>query len=151
MIPGFVNVQGKLPRAGRLGSIQRCLFDGEYLSQFAQQVFLTQAIEILDDAIVVEDLHLVMREQYHQKIIIGFLASVIWILLLTHLLDSRSCSRPVMAIGHIERFQIIKSTENRGTDKRVIDHPEHMSCIVSSLKIINRISFNYRCYPGIDL
>ena len=73
--------------------------------------------KIPDHAVVVEDRHLVMREDHRQEIAVRAGAAA------ARVGDARGRGRAVMAVGDIDRRQRIEGARQRPDGRLVVDHP----------------------------
>ena len=74
----------------------------EVLLQCGKKLFRAQSVEILDDAVVVEDGQLAGLEADGHEVVILFVAAVVGVLLLFLCTHEGSGCRAVVSVGNIE-------------------------------------------------
>ena len=91
--------------------------DGKALPDFGEQLLRRAPVQVAQHAVVVEDGHLVMREEHREEIAVraGVAAA--------RLGHARRRGRAVVAVGDVERRQRVEGARQRGDRRRVVDHP----------------------------
>jgi hypothetical protein len=81
---------------------------------------LLKSVEVLDDAVVVEDAHLVVGEDHGQEGVGGRLAAM----LVARRGDARGGGGTVVAVGDVERRHGVEAGGDRGDPGFVAHHPD---------------------------
>ena len=105
----------------------------------AQDVFGGKPVQIAQHAVVIENRHLLLRQQHGQEIAVRPAA---------RLRDAQSRSRAVMAIGDIERGQGVDRGGERRDGRLVVDHPELVANAVIGGDVDRRVYPRRRARAG---
>src|SRR5713101_9841895 len=118
LVPNPLEEHSELMRAFRFGS--RSLFHLEPERDLLQQLLRAQAMEILDHAVVAQNLHLIMGKHHHQEEVAFSRRLPSLLRLLSY---PGGGSRSMMPVGNIERWNLLEhSLEARSLGLR--DGPE---------------------------
>ena len=99
-------------------------FDIEVLFERLEEFRACEAIEVFDDAVIIEDRELAGLEADSHEIIIFFVAAMIWVLSGFFGADERGGSRAMMAVRDIERRHLGEFRGDQRDISGIFDQPE---------------------------
>ena len=110
------------------GLVSRNLLHLKILRQGLQEGFFREAVEILHNSVVVEDLELTLREADGHEEVVLFVAGVGGILRTALGTDTGSGCRTMMAVSDVEGVDRAREELSDATDRRSVgNHPESVA------------------------
>ena len=94
------------------------------LLQLVEELFLRQAIEILDYAVVVDDRQLVIREAHSHEVVVFFVPRVVGVLLTLLITYEGSSRRAVVSVSDVESGHFCEELRDALDVGSIIDDPE---------------------------
>ncbi len=126
-------------------------FNFKICRKLLYEFFVGQIIQIFNYTVIVNNIQLIIGKTYRHKVIIFFVAGVVWVLSALFVTHQGSCRTTVMPIGNIKRRNLCKKLRNTRYRFGIINYPKMMTeAIAGSHKIINRFPFNYVSHNSIQ-
>ena len=114
-----------LVKLSRLVDLGAHVFNDVGLFKSLEEVFLAQAVEVLHNAVVVDDVQLVVGEDHGHEVVVLFLAGVGRILFLLLLADEGCGCAAVVTVGDVHGRNLLGEELNEFSDGGfVVDDPE---------------------------
>src|SRR5690606_14465948 len=142
-------VHGELVGVGGLGGGVD-FADVEAGLDFLQELVVAEAVEVLDDAVVVEDVHLVVGEDHRGELVVGVLAGVVRVLSLAQVLDALGRRGAMVAVGDVEAFDLVELGLQLLDYAVVADGPEHVAGLVVGDEVISGLAGDDAVDQGVD-
>ena len=107
--------------------LARRLLHGEGVAQFVQELLGAIAVKVFEQAVVVEDLHLVVGEDHRQEIVVGLFSRVARIGGPARRGHARGGGGAVVAIRDVEAIHGVEGAGDEIEVRRVAHHPKRVT------------------------
>ena len=137
--------------AAVLGAVALAL-DVEVLLQSLEEVLGAEAVEVFHDAVVVDDVQLVVGEDDGHKVVVLFLAGVGRILLFLLLTDEGCGGTTVVTVSDVHgRNLLVEQLDEAGDGGLVVDDPEAMAeAVFLGDEVIDGLLGGDLAHDGVD-
>ena len=152
-VPLALQIHGEVMKMGRtIFAFAVIRLHVEILAESLDELLWRKTIEILDHAVVIDNLQLAFREADRHEIIILFLACMVRITFSLFSTDTCSSSCTMVTVSHIESIDLGREDlRDAGNHCIVIDYPESMTEAILICKRILRLSGSSFCHYFIEL
>ena len=128
------------------------VLDGEVFGQLFEQLGGGQTVQVLHHAVVVDDAELARGEGHGKEVAVLLTPRMVGIPALALLSHTRRGGRAVMAVGDVQRRNILENLRNAVVGLPVTDNPQFVSEAVGGRKIVLRsVVFHHAGHDGVDL
>ena len=121
------------------------------LCKSCKKLLLSKSVEVLHNAVVVDDLEVALRECNSHEIVVLLLTSVVWILLAELCADACSSCCTVVTISYIECWNACEDLSDTVDIRLLIDYPEMVTEAVLCDEVVFRIFSGISSDNAVDL